>query len=73
MHRNSTSEHTSCHQYFWVLSLGGTEIQEWETLLFVGMNLRFVLLRDRSSCFPENSGGIPCSATDESFYLLKNE
>lgn len=36
-----------------------------ELSAFFVLNLSFVLLKDRSSFFPENSGGIPCSAIDE--------
>ena len=42
-----------------------------ERSAFFGLNLSFALLRDRSSFFPDNSGGISFSAIDESFYLLK--
>lgn len=70
--KNNIYEHMSCHQYFWVLSLRWTELWE-QRFAFFELNLSFALLRDKSSFFPDNSGGNPCSVIDESFYLLKKK
>lgn len=42
-----------------------------ELSAFFVLRLSFVLLKDRSSFFPENSGGFPCSAIDEFLPLEK--
>lgn len=44
-----------------------------ELSAFFGLNLSFALLRDGSSFFPDNPGGILHSSIDKSFYLLKKE
>lgn len=44
-----------------------------ELSAFFVLNLSFVLLKDGSSFFPENSGGIPCSVIDEFLPFEKKE